>query len=63
MAMVRFTEKDEIVKPEEIEPIFGSRMAMIQFSEEDKIDKPEKIEPPLATVPFSRLFACADNLN
>ncbi|XP_030932070.1 ABC transporter B family member 20 [Quercus lobata] len=34
-----------------------------QLEQEDEIDEPEEIEPPPAAVPFSRLFACADNLD
>ncbi|KAK7832900.1 abc transporter b family member 20 [Quercus suber] len=34
-----------------------------QLEQEDEIDEPEEIEPPPAAVPFSKLFACADNLD
>ena len=34
-----------------------------QLEQEDEIDEPEEIEPPPAAVPFSGLFACADNLD
>ena len=36
---------------------------MVQFSEQDEINEPKEIKPPLAAVPFSRLFACVDNLD
>ena len=41
----------------------SANTAAQQLEQEDEIDEPEEIEPPSAVVPFSRLFACVDNLD
>ena len=37
--------------------------AVQQLKQEDEIDEPKEIKPPLAAMPFSKLFAYADNLD
>ncbi|KAK8950164.1 ABC transporter B family member 20 [Platanthera guangdongensis] len=49
--------------PESPSPYMDFGMEAVQPDENDPADEMDEIEPPPATVPFSRLFACADGFD
>lgn len=49
--------------PESPSPYMDSGGEAVLVEDDVAVDEMEEIEPPLAAVPFSKLFACADELD
>lgn len=49
--------------PESPSPYMDSGAEAVPVEDDGAVDEVEEIEPPPATVPFSRLFACADGVD
>lgn len=49
--------------PESPSPYMDSGVEAVPVEDDVAVDEMEEIEPPPAAVPFSRLFACADELD